>query len=364
MYWNEALPEHHRRATDFFVLTKPVGAMQVVSRSKAGGRLLCRYATGELRFFALRQNVWEAVGGVIRTANGALMALDILGAYIANVVCVLFHDGTMVTTTVEDIFHGRPATWTIDSARYDFVRERVMERHAIVNAIMPTPSRGNEYLGDFITVTDVEKPLAFKAFAGRPKFSVDRNSRPVRSKPLPPADEYSCMFALVGCLWTVYPPPEIETWIVDTTVLRLFAKTHAAAIMAKWRGSGLRMASQLRRWLPFCKKLTLCTSNFKQPFPIAQVGAHFAGLHQKEPWINSRATGVFRLMQMWLVEGKLASTLFDTSSDDECMFGLITAHEWMCKHRLQIRAIKLPVPNTKPSCDEASVVGKELIAAL
>ena len=345
-------------STELFTLSKPIGAMRVVARSTVGGQLLCRLAGGELRFFMLREQSWEAVGGFLCIDGpSTLLAHGIAGGCITrNGICVLFQSGAMAAITVADIYNGRSAHWSCDADRIAATREMIIERHMRITDFLRSDHVSNgEYLADFITVYDTPTPLSIKTFAGRPKFSIDRTVRPFRSKALPPSEESNIMFALIACLWTMYPPPGIETsWSVDTTVLRLFSETHAAGTMARWRRDGLPIASQLRRWLPFCKQLVLATSYFSKALPRDE--GTFAGVHQKEPWIRSRATEVIRLTRMWLDDGMKAALLFnDTSVGD-----FVTAHEWMSNRRLHFRTQKRARSENSSSSAASCIIASDV----
>ena len=233
-YWTVPLPEQQRRSTTLFSLSKPFGPMQVVARSRVGGQLLGRLPSGQLAFFVLKEQQWQPVGGVLCVGEEQvpLIAHGIVGASItrSNGICVLFQNDAMAVTTANDVFHGRAAAWSGNAERIATVRDMIVQRYALVMQHADPPP-GGEYLCDFITVRDVVPPLCIKKFTGRPKFSADRTTRPFRSKALPASEEANCMFALIACLWTMYPPPGIETsWIVDTTLMRLFSETRAAKV--------------------------------------------------------------------------------------------------------------------------------------
>lgn len=329
--------------------------------------MLCRSASGELRFYMLHSSSWEPVGGAICIGEAAvpLIADTIVGAWItsSNGICVLFPNNTVAVTTVNDIFHNKPAAWILDAERVAVVGEKIREQHVLITEALAgdtaEKTQKGEYLPHFITVHNSQPPLSIKRFAGRPKFSIDRTGRPFRSKALPPSDEAGCIFALIACLWTMFSPPGIESsWSVDTTVLRLFGETRAGKIMAKWRGDGLPMASQLRRWLPFSKQLVLCTSYFERDWSDELVET-FEGVHQKPQWIQSRGMDVAALMRGWLRDGKTASSLFD---DCDVSNAFLSAHEWMCERRLHVRAQKRARRETsvEDMSKVASVVNHEI----
>ena len=353
-YWTKSLPEKRRRSDVLFSLTAPVCAMRVVARSAMGGQLLCVLPSGEMRFYMLKEETWTAVGNFLLVdGGGLLLGQGIQGGSITRHegVCVLFKNGTMAVTSVSDIFHGIPCRWCFDYERIESVRVGVIEQYSLIVKYLgsdATPAASNEYMADFITVHDTARPLSIMTLAGRPKFSIDKKIRPCRSRALPPLEEANCLFALMACLWTMFPPPGIETvWSVDTTVMRLFAETYASRTMAKWRGAGLPLASQLRRWLPFCKQLVLRTSYFNVRFSTSFI-ASFEGVHQNEKWIRSRGADVSRIMRTWLDTGMPASAVFDTESAvpaeslEISKGGLITAHEWMSSRRLHFRVQKRP----------------------
>lgn len=138
-------------------------------------------------------------------------------------------------------------------------------------------------------------------------------------------------------------------------------------MMSKWRGDGLPMASQLRRWLPFCKQLLVYTSCFERQWAdvtAETVGTHFECVHQKAQWVQSRGSDVSLLMRDWIRGGMDAVSLFDISCDDNVSGAFLTAQEWMHAQRLHLRAQKRARRETVlapgDTCQVACVVNEEI----
>ena len=96
--------------------------------------------------------------------------------------------------------------------------------------------------------------------------------------------------------------------------------TAAGQTMTQWRDSHKATLAQLRRWMYFCRQLSVATKGFATP--LAQPLPH-AHTRKSAAWMKDRAERVLHDIRAWADGGEMAKPIFPAAPAG------VPAREWI-----------------------------------
>jgi len=109
--------------------------------------------------------------------------------------------------------------------------------------------------------------------------------------------------------------------------------TAAGQTMTQWRDSHKATLAQLRRWMYFCRQLSVATKGFATP--LAQPLPH-AHTRKSAAWMKDRAERVLHDIRTWADGGEMAKPIFPAAPAG------IPAREWIATQLPSIYSQKVP----------------------